>query len=31
MKLSDQDWKPLEIADGKGSQFIAARIRRLAG
>jgi len=31
MKLSDQDWKPLEIADEKGSQFIAARIQRLAG
>jgi hypothetical protein len=31
MKLSTEDWKPLEIADGDGSQFIAARIQRLAG
>ena len=31
MKLSTQDWKPLEIADGDGSQFIAARIQRLSG
>ncbi|UPJ47320.1 trypsin-like peptidase domain-containing protein [Bradyrhizobium sp. 200] len=31
MKLSTQDWKPLEIVDGDGSQFIAARIQRLSG
>jgi hypothetical protein len=31
MKLSLQDWKPLEIVDKDGSQFIAARIQRLAG
>jgi hypothetical protein len=31
MKLSTDDWKPLEIADGDGSQFIAARIQRVAG
>jgi hypothetical protein len=31
MKLSSQDWKSLEIADGNGSQSIAARIQRLAG
>jgi hypothetical protein len=31
MKLSAEEWKPLEIADGDGSQFIAARIQRLAG
>jgi S1-C subfamily serine protease len=31
MKLSTEDWKPLEILDGDGSQFIAARIQRLAG
>lgn len=31
MKLSNQDWKPLKIADQNGSQFIAARIQRLAG
>jgi hypothetical protein len=31
MKLSTQDWKPLEIADRHGSQFIAARVQRLAG
>ena len=31
MKLSAAEWKPLEIADGDGSQFIAARIQRLAG
>jgi Trypsin-like peptidase domain len=31
MKLSTQDWKQLEIVDGDGSQFIAARIQRLAG
>ncbi|WP_082905982.1 S1 family peptidase [Bradyrhizobium centrolobii] len=31
MKLSMEEWKPLEIADGEGSHFIAARIQRLAG
>jgi len=31
MKLSTEDWKPLEITDGDGSQFIAARIQRVAG
>ena len=31
MKLSLQDWKPLEITDEHGSQLIAARIKRLAG
>jgi Trypsin-like peptidase domain len=31
MKLSTQDWKPLEIVDGDDSQFIAARVQRLAG
>jgi S1-C subfamily serine protease len=31
MKLSGQDWKPLEIADEHGSQFIPARVERLAG
>jgi hypothetical protein len=31
MKLSIQDWKPLEIADKDGSQFVAVRIQRLAG
>lgn len=31
MKLSNQDWKPLEIADERGNQLIAARIRRLVG
>jgi len=31
MKLSTEDWKPLEILDGDGSQFIGARIQRLAG
>jgi hypothetical protein len=31
MKLSTQDWKPLEIVDGDDSEFIAARIQRLAG
>jgi hypothetical protein len=31
MKLSREDWKPLEIMDGDRSQFIAARIQRLAG
>jgi hypothetical protein len=31
MKLSIQDWKPLEITDEQSSQFIAARVVRLAG
>ena len=31
MKLSSQDWKPLEIADEHGGQFIPARVERLAG
>jgi hypothetical protein len=31
MQLSTRDWKPLEIVDGDDSQFIAARIQRLAG
>lgn len=31
MMLATQDWKLLEITDGDGSQFIAARIQRLAG
>jgi hypothetical protein len=31
MKLSIQDWKSLEITDEQGSQFIAARVERLAG
>jgi len=31
MKLSAEEWKSLEIADGDGSYFIAARIQRLAG
>jgi hypothetical protein len=31
MKLSTADWKQLEIVDGDGTQFIAARIQRLAG
>jgi Trypsin-like peptidase domain len=31
MKLSPQDWKPLEIVGQDGSQFVAARIQRLAG
>ncbi|MEK9278535.1 MULTISPECIES: serine protease [unclassified Bradyrhizobium] len=31
MKLAKEEWKPLEIADGDGSQSIAARIQRLAG
>jgi hypothetical protein len=31
MKLTDQDWKVLEIADENSDQFIGARIRRLAG
>jgi hypothetical protein len=31
MKLSTEDWKVLEIVDGDSSEFIAARIQRLAG
>ncbi|OAF14752.1 hypothetical protein AXW67_17465 [Bradyrhizobium neotropicale] len=31
MKLSTEEWKSLEIADGESSHFIAARIQRLAG
>jgi len=31
MTLSARDWKPIEVGDGDTSQFIAARIRRLAG
>jgi len=31
MKLSAEDWKLLEIVDGDDSQFIAARIKGLAG
>jgi hypothetical protein len=31
MKLSTEIWKPLEIVNDGGSQFIAARIQRLAG
>jgi hypothetical protein len=31
MDLSTEYWKPLEIGDGDGSQFIAARIQRLTG
>jgi hypothetical protein len=31
MNLSTEDWKPLEVVDGDGNQFIAARIQRLAG
>lgn len=31
MNLSMDAWKPLEIVDGDGSQFIGARIQRLAG
>jgi hypothetical protein len=31
MKLSADDWKMLEIVSETGSQFIAARIQRLAG
>lgn len=31
MKLSSEEWKPLEITDGDSSQFIAARIQHLAG
>ena len=31
MTLSAQNWRMLEIVDGDGSQFIAARVLRLAG
>jgi Trypsin-like peptidase domain len=31
MKLSMEQWKPIEIVDEDGSQFVAARLRRLAG
>jgi S1-C subfamily serine protease len=31
MKLETQNWKPLEILDGDGRQFIDARIQRLVG
>ncbi len=31
MTLSTQDWKLIEIMDGDGSQYIAARVQRLAG
>jgi hypothetical protein len=31
MKLSMENWKPLEIVDGDSSQFIPARIQRLTG
>jgi hypothetical protein len=31
MKLSTEEWKPLEVTDGDSSQFIAARIQRLVG
>ncbi|MGY8669112.1 serine protease [Bradyrhizobium sp. UFLA05-109] len=31
MKLSTEDWRPLEIRDEDGAQFIGARIQRLAG
>jgi hypothetical protein len=31
MKLSTEDWKPIEIVDGDSSEFIAARIQHLAG
>ena len=31
MKLSTEDWKPLEIVDGDSREFISARIQRLAG
>src|SRR5262249_1377166 len=31
MKLYTEDWKPREIVDQAGSQFIAARIQRVAG
>jgi trypsin-like peptidase len=31
MKLSTRDWTQLEIVDGDGSQFVTARVQRLAG
>ena len=31
MKLSNRDWKPLEIINGDGSEVIAARVHHLAG
>jgi hypothetical protein len=31
MKLSMQEWKPIEIMDEDGSQFIAVRIQRILG
>lgn len=31
MELSTEDWNPLEIVDGNGSQLIAARIHRVTG
>jgi len=31
MRLSTEEWKPLELTDGDGSQSIAARIQRVAG
>jgi hypothetical protein len=31
MKLSTEEWKPLEVTDGDSSEFVAARIQRLAG
>jgi Trypsin-like peptidase domain len=31
MTLSTEGWKSIEISDGDGSRFIAARIQRLAG
>jgi hypothetical protein len=31
MNLSTENWKPLEIVDGDGSQLTAARIQRVAG
>jgi hypothetical protein len=31
MKLSTADWKPLELLDGDGSQFVATRVQRLVG
>jgi hypothetical protein len=31
MRLSTEEWKSIEIVDGDGSQFVAARIQRVAG
>jgi hypothetical protein len=31
MRLSNQDWKPVEIGRGEGKQSIPVRVRRLAG